>query len=91
MVTLAEKVVRSLKAQPLEIEHIVTEVLADPCRYPLEEGKSIDIGGRSMGKGQLHPHLTHLRAYYCNSRGPGLPCRLTKQNLNPLPHHLISM
>lgn len=46
MATLAEKAARSSKAQPLEIEHIVTEVPADIADTHWKRVKArTDIGG----------------------------------------------
>lgn len=42
---------------------------------------STDIGGWTVGKGQLHLHLIHppkAPVYYCNSLGAGLPSRLSR-------------
>lgn len=61
------------------------------CRYTLEVGRSTDIGGWTVGKGQSPLHLIHppeAPDYYCNSLWRDLPSRLThicqaKQSLKP--------
>lgn len=61
---------------------------------------SSDIGGWTVGKGQLHLQLIHppkAPVYYCNSLGPGLASRLshicqekTKSENYSFPYRLIS-
>lgn len=80
IITLTQKKARSSKAQPLEIEHIITEVPADIADTHWKRIEvSTDIGGWTVGKAQLTLHLIHppkVPVYYCNSLGPGLPSRL---------------
>lgn len=59
------------------MEPIIIEVPADTADAHWKRIEvSADTGGWTVGKGQLHLHLTHphkVPAYYCNGLGPGIP------------------
>lgn len=99
IITLTQKKASSSKAQPLEIEPSITEVPADTADAPWKRIEvSTDTGGWTVGKGQLHLHVTHphrIPACYCKSLGPGIPGSLAyicerKQSLKTTDFHMIS-
>lgn len=98
IITLTQKKASSSKAQPLEIEPIIIEVPADTADAPWKRIEvSTDTGRWTVGKGQLHFHITHphkVLAYHCNSLGPGMPDSLghtaKKQNLKATGFPVIS-